>query len=1082
MASLSSLRRRASRRMIPGDVPEDLADLLDDPVQLLGGRVRELVDGITRHDRGKAAFDRRPLFGIPGSPASARLTSAKGEQSFHLTKNAVATRSAAAFDSYAARHHDEGSDQGAEEIARSAAVFDSYAEGHGNLGETSTTFLTTLDPDGKVRTGQWDRIEAFEHAQRTQSTGGPPRLNLRYEADPDFMLAVAQRNECPASLRDIILAERDRVARGIALPRRKQEVGVAWIDDAAPKTMAWIEELDRASGATKARADRSAASPPFKLSAGRATRTVFAGDASFHRLLDGTARQAILQGLNAFIQAQGRSELADAEPGFIAVMFAEHRADRLNNPDNDHCHLQHAERLITINADGDLNFAPTKVAAFTRRDWPKRLRCEFARLSNIELERLGADIRLNPHTHEAMGIEGPTHRHLRGAATVLERAGTPTEHGMSNDAIAWQRVMAQADADHEHAVARIDNEHRAVAGAIAQVTDAAARKRLADEEATAREEAMRAAALRHEAAHIRILIDMARSRAERTARFAPAYADKARGADARDTYDAAGWRRLADYANTALADLDLELQPERDAIVERERDAAALESTAAERIRAVTEAWAELPLRDLATATRQQAALSPNAAVKIIAEQPLLLSVTDHGLVVRAEDDPAGLVASVDLSGPQSRLQGVHRTQQRELAAVAAYLRKHGEAGIHKDALDDTTPWLRTSIDRWRGTPVITRMLAERGKERLLASARISLPEPTDDESPPQLALPSGPSVTPRTLADVGAAELAASGINTSIIAPIDAAKPGIKPASRPLAPPCSSQPERADPSPSPRPPAPAPRQIAPGWSELELRLRARVDADDASDLARIIAARAGLNLSHARDPQTSPQHRRDAHFAMLDAERVLDGLGHRIPRLTRHQGLVGSFDADLLHVTGDNHLGLAHPKIQQSLEATWRIQREQEAGVRAAIWTGRARLQSKIEEERFLGHTITSARVTGMADVPPHIQRNAFDPHLYFILREAEQRIGEEPDVFRHPDAVVRAWLRAQDEAASAPVLARLRTAAAKRTGLTDEALQALLPKRLQPPAAPVLLPPAPARRRRGMPRGMPPQSPGRG
>ena len=134
-------------------------------------------------------------------------------------------------------------------------------------------------------------------------------------------------------------------------------------------------------------------------------------------------------------------------------------------------------------------------------------------------------------------------------------------------------------------------------------------------------------------------------------------------------------------------------------------------------------AWTDIPVLFAAgpgVAAPEQPALplavtrprpSPHQAVRLIDATPLRISATDGRLVVDTADDPDGSVAGVDLAAVQDRLRGLHRSQQRELAAVSAFLAKHGPAALHTPEIDASGVWLDLAIRRWRDTPVMRRAI-----------------------------------------------------------------------------------------------------------------------------------------------------------------------------------------------------------------------------------------------------------------------------------------------------------------------------------------------------------------------------------
>jgi hypothetical protein len=62
--------------------------------------------------------------------------------------------------------------------------------------------------------------------------------------------------------------------------------------------------------------------------------------------------------------------------------------------------------------------------------------------------------------------------------------------------------------------------------------------------------------------------------------------------------------------------------------------------------------------------------------------------------------------------------------------------------------------------------------------------------------------------------------------------------------------------------------------------------------------------------------------------------------------RLSRHKGLFGIYDQELLKQSGDNYIGLLDPVIQHRLEAIWGVQREEERSLLLRIRSGEVQAQ----------------------------------------------------------------------------------------------------------------------------------------
>lgn len=207
---------------------------------------------------------------------------------------------------------------------------------------------------------------------------------------------------------------------------------------------------------------------------------------------------------------------------------------------------------------------------------------------------------------------------------------------------------------------------------------------------------------------------MSRSRPARTVEFAPDYA-----AAATNPRAAQGWYARGKEAGRYLAALDVELTAERDGIAARLVRAAALEAEAAVLLAA------RRP--DRAMSAERMGVVSPgdpHRAVDLIARALLLLDEADGRLFVDPRDDPDGLVTGVDLAGVQRRLAGIRASQQRELAQVQAFARRHGAEALFDDTCETHSAWFRDAVARWRDAPVMQRYLADRERQVTAERAR----------------------------------------------------------------------------------------------------------------------------------------------------------------------------------------------------------------------------------------------------------------------------------------------------------------------------------------------------------------------
>ncbi|QDZ06896.1 hypothetical protein FPZ24_04890 [Sphingomonas panacisoli] len=1077
VSTLRMIRRRASRRMI-ADLPLDLQDMeLDDPLTLLVGRVKIPLEKWQASEKGKPPAARRPWFGIPASPHSSRLRSSDGLESLHFAINPTRERSAGGFDRYSTDKEE------AKAISLGdlgpAASFDVYALGHGTDQqlEPSLSMVTTLDLDPDVRQRQWDEIEQFERSLRRNVLPGPPRINLRYERHAHLLLDAAGRPDCPSGLRSVILAERDRVARGEELPARLIQNGVPWISDDAPRGMNWLKNLPSWQQIN----DKS--SPCAKLSPGRGVVTVIAGELELPSCFDAQGCSAVLNGFNEHVQGLLPTPVPEDPDRTVVIPFlgVKHRPGQLNDDRNTHLHFQIATRGLRISEGGELIFDEHKVPELTANGAIYKLRTAAAHLINVELERLGADYRLSPKTYAELGIEAATQVKLHGKQTVLERAGVPTGPGIDNVAEGWRREFAKAQAEHDAAIGLLDTRDTDARDRIARLRDVAAREQQERERALAYDEALRALTLQAEAAEIRIHIAMARSRPELTVKFARGYADKARR-DGRDTWDSEIWGARDAAALDHLATLDADLAIERRAIEDREAEATRLQARADGRYKQI-ERDEQLIVRPASTAVH------PARAVTLIADRGLYLSRLRDGLGVRPEHDPDGLVRGVDLSGQAKRLEGIRASQERELTQLRARVRKHGLDSLTDDALHDSTEWLRAAARRWRSTAILKQMVAA---DRGMARPHAQLVQ--DDIE----WLPFDPvRGAPRTLGDLTREERANLPIEF---------------APEPIAPP---QPAAAKKEPVEQRSA-EPRSI---FTEEERRVLRQRMKDQARERTRIDAAiqhaiekRAGdgrsltphgarllARLRDGFDPTRVDRHigitgrtldQRDAEeivlllrnpvFAeraesvrngdaavlrLIDetlrdhpvidklgrvtvvngklvfdnpaivgaslhapadlARQALDRLGDQMPRISRHKGVFGIHDREMIEHCGDNYIGLLDLQIQCRLKAIWRVQREEERALLRRVGRGEVKAVARLAPGS--DQSVARDEVRGATDVEHRVaDRHWADPSWYVACRLASvaPRNILPP---RHADPVLNATLRAVDDRARPGVLDQL-------------------------------------------------------
>jgi hypothetical protein len=662
---------------VVGDLPDDFDPEDTDVLGVLKARVARSFAVQQTPPSGTPAWKRTPHFSIPASPPSSRPVSFAGERSFHLGLNKPAERPARTFDRYAASKQviapvEENLAPPSENDHLGPASYDNYAAGHGGETEQYPDHYTNLSLDIEIRARQWDAVESHERSLRVSCEPGQPRLAIYYERAPELFDRAASLTGCAEGLRQLIAKEQSRVAAGKTLPPRKQKLGVEWIDEGARGAYAWLTSLAGWN------ADTDPARRLSRLSEGRGVLTHVSGEFEYPAALatHADARHNIRVGIAQWLNEQPVQAGDQDDPGIVPVALFDHLPDGLNDRRNIHGHFIIGTRRVHIADDGSLTFASHKVDLITRQGFVKQLRTKFAELANIELSRIGANHRLHPGTHAEMGIDGTApNQKLFGRATVLERAGVSTTSGLSNDLENWRRKFLRARTRRDASLANISQE------TISDASKAMLR---------------RAAELRYEAEEIGLLIGMTVSRAKRTARFAPAYADAAKRAYERD-----GWLERGRAARVHLKAVEAELADERRAVTHQRREAARLEREArglAERERASQRVAA-------------QALSVAHRAVDIIVRTPLLLTISSDMYCVEPQDDPDRLVEGIDLSTPdiQRRLAGQHAAQTKALARVRAFIDRHGHDALFDDARINGSDWMRRTIVQWRSSPLLAR-------------------------------------------------------------------------------------------------------------------------------------------------------------------------------------------------------------------------------------------------------------------------------------------------------------------------------------------------------------------------------------
>lgn len=249
---------------------------------------------------------------------------------------------------------------------------------------------------------------------------------------------------------------------------------------------------------------------------------------------------------------------------------------------------------------------------------------------------------------------------------------------------------------------------------------------------------------------------------------------------------------------------------------------------------------------------------------------------------------------------------------------------------------------------------------------------------------------------------------------------------------------------------------------------------RLRVLADGPGDvLGRVpLASNGRLNFGYRSREGHDPGARPPLEWWNLAVGRV----DFTRMRLTKHNGLIGVTDEDLLEATHHNLVAILYPDVQVHLEVEWRVQRERDAALLWKINAGQVAANVSLTgNSRDFGARAEAVKGAS-AEEKVHLNAMLRDPEGYRAVRKAlrDSPTAARP-LLRHPEAAVRALLRAAEEMASAPVMAELRSrivtmgdgmVQASADPLTAKSLLALLRR---PSAAPPAETSSSHRRRRG-------------
>lgn len=202
-----------------------------------------------------------------------------------------------------------------------------------------------------------------------------------------------------------------------------------------------------------------------------------------------------------------------------------------------------------------------------------------------------------------------------------------------------------------------------------------------------------------------------------------------------------------------------------------------------------------------------------------------------------------------------------------------------------------------------------------------------------------------------------------------------------------------------------------------------------RVDAGG-DVLGRVPLVRGRLDFAYVSETGHDAGARPPLEWIEADLRRI----DFTQVRLTRQDGMVGLYDADLLAATHYNHVGLLSPEVQAQLEVEWRLQRERDVAILAKVQAGSVALSARLDLDDWFYAKIDVPRGVTEAE-RRHIATMAHDAEVFISLLET-QRGEQTAEAPLDALPLMAAYRRAQKEKADPVVVGllanRLRDASA--------------------------------------------------
>lgn len=474
---------------VPVIKAEESTHVVRRPDRSLVARVARLTFGIYEpHSlRNVVGLDAlRPLAGLRFLPGIAVVRD-DAEAALLLQGDAVRELGVgygAGVDVRRARGGDRGDDGGTAGLKPSAspAAQGSYIERQEAMArqpDGSRVLFTNIDDDAEKRAEFWRLVEKNERA------AAPDRMTFTIGDNPNFWADLRRRKDCPKGLSDAIVAADP--AKAVTVQNSDNTAMRAYL----AKQPGWVgaerKTEEEAYGQYAARQQ-----PPMaKFHDGRGGRVQYRIIGELPHELDVAGRASILREFSA--------EFEKRKLPYVAVM---HAPDHTNNDKNWHFHLVYYDRpakRITIEQIVDhvdkMNKAPRKPMTVDEslvgrwdfdveetyvrpgraekrtnfpfaqdkvkevaqdKKWIEVLRTRLASITNDHLERADIGRRLDPRTHEEMGIHADPQEHLGTRLANLEAMGIATPRGVTNEEKQWTAVLERLDKDLERRRAEVE--------------------------------------------------------------------------------------------------------------------------------------------------------------------------------------------------------------------------------------------------------------------------------------------------------------------------------------------------------------------------------------------------------------------------------------------------------------------------------------------------------------------------------------------------------------------------------------------------------------------------------------------------